>query len=114
MESPSTLYCTPNGSLRYSQVEESIFSLLWKKQANLPPELVVIYESTANRSGATKYLSLGLVVGSILVGVNFLKRQHKFLGGRFSLRNQALADCVTSKVNSWISPATHSLTGTHS
>jgi cephalosporin-C deacetylase-like acetyl esterase len=37
-ESPSTLYCTPNGSLRYSQVGETIFSLLWKKQAKLPPE----------------------------------------------------------------------------
>ena len=32
-----TLYCTPNGSLRYSQIGDSIFSLILKKQQTLPP-----------------------------------------------------------------------------
>jgi len=36
-EAPQTLYCTPNGSLRYSQEGETIFSLILKKQAELPP-----------------------------------------------------------------------------
>src|SRR6185503_13794959 len=36
-ESPETLYCTPNGSLRYSQQGDSIFTLILKKQAQLPP-----------------------------------------------------------------------------
>jgi cephalosporin-C deacetylase-like acetyl esterase len=36
-ESGQTLYCTPNGSLRYSQEGETIFSLILKKQAELPP-----------------------------------------------------------------------------
>jgi cephalosporin-C deacetylase-like acetyl esterase len=35
-ELPETLQCTPNGSLRYSQQGESIFSLILKKQAQLP------------------------------------------------------------------------------
>lgn len=34
---PQTLYCTPNGSLRYSQQGDTIFSLILKKQAALPP-----------------------------------------------------------------------------
>jgi len=37
-ESPQTLYCTPNGSLRYSQQGDSIFTLMLKKQAQLPPK----------------------------------------------------------------------------
>jgi cephalosporin-C deacetylase-like acetyl esterase len=37
LEEPATLYCTPNGSLRYSQQGDSIFSLILKKQTNLPP-----------------------------------------------------------------------------
>jgi len=36
-EAPETLYCTPNGSLRYAQQGETIFSLILKKQAELPP-----------------------------------------------------------------------------
>jgi cephalosporin-C deacetylase-like acetyl esterase len=36
-ELPETLHCTPNGSLRYSQVGETIFSLILKTQASLPP-----------------------------------------------------------------------------
>jgi cephalosporin-C deacetylase-like acetyl esterase len=36
-EPPKTLYCTPNGSLRYSQQGDTIFSLILKKQAALPP-----------------------------------------------------------------------------
>jgi cephalosporin-C deacetylase-like acetyl esterase len=36
-ESPEKLYCTPNGSLRYSQQGDSIFTLMLKKQAALPP-----------------------------------------------------------------------------
>jgi len=35
-ESAGDLYCTPNGSLRYSQQGETIFSLILKTQANLP------------------------------------------------------------------------------
>jgi cephalosporin-C deacetylase-like acetyl esterase len=37
IESPETLYCTPNGSLRYSQQGDSIFSVILKEQASLPP-----------------------------------------------------------------------------
>jgi cephalosporin-C deacetylase-like acetyl esterase len=37
-ESPQSLYCTPNGSLRYSQHGDSIFTLMLKKQAQLPPK----------------------------------------------------------------------------
>jgi cephalosporin-C deacetylase-like acetyl esterase len=37
VERPDTLYCTPNGSLRYSQQGESIFSIILKQQAHLPP-----------------------------------------------------------------------------
>lgn len=38
VEEPEKLYCTPNGSLRYSQQGDSIFSLILKKQAALPPD----------------------------------------------------------------------------
>lgn len=38
IETPESLYCTPNGSLRYSQIGDTIFSLILKKQATLPPE----------------------------------------------------------------------------
>jgi cephalosporin-C deacetylase-like acetyl esterase len=37
-EPPELLQCTPNGSLRYSQQGDSIFSLILKKQAHLPPK----------------------------------------------------------------------------
>ncbi len=36
-EEPRKLYCTPNGSVRYSQQGETIFSLILKKQWKLPP-----------------------------------------------------------------------------
>jgi cephalosporin-C deacetylase-like acetyl esterase len=36
-ERPEMLFCTPNGSLRYSQQGDSIFSIILKKQATLPP-----------------------------------------------------------------------------
>lgn len=36
-ESPKTLYCTPDGSIRYSQTGQTIFSVILKKQAQLPP-----------------------------------------------------------------------------
>ena len=38
LEKPETLYCTPNGSLRYSQRGETIFTLIRKKQERLPPK----------------------------------------------------------------------------
>ena len=38
LEEPATLYCTPNGSLRYSQQGDTIFSLILKKQTHLPPQ----------------------------------------------------------------------------
>jgi cephalosporin-C deacetylase-like acetyl esterase len=38
IESPQNLYCTPNGSIRYSQEGQTIFSLILEKQASLPPE----------------------------------------------------------------------------
>ncbi|HEV2248847.1 MAG TPA: alpha/beta hydrolase family protein, partial [Terriglobia bacterium] len=37
-EKPQDLYCTPNGSIRYSAHGETIWSLILKKQAMLPPE----------------------------------------------------------------------------
>jgi cephalosporin-C deacetylase-like acetyl esterase len=40
-ERPEKLYCTPNGSVRYSGQGESIFSLMLKKQAGLPPKRAV-------------------------------------------------------------------------
>lgn len=36
-EPTKTLYCTPDGSLRYSQQGDTIFSITLKKQATLPP-----------------------------------------------------------------------------
>jgi cephalosporin-C deacetylase-like acetyl esterase len=36
-EPEATLYCTPNGSLRYSQQGLTIYSLMLKKQQQLPP-----------------------------------------------------------------------------
>ena len=36
-EPAENLYCTPDGSIRYSGKGETIFSLIAKKQANLPP-----------------------------------------------------------------------------
>jgi hypothetical protein len=36
-EQPETLRCTQNGSLRYSQQGDGIFSVILKKQAHLPP-----------------------------------------------------------------------------
>ena len=36
-EQPEDLYCTPDGSIRYSQQGETICSLILKKQAQLPP-----------------------------------------------------------------------------
>ena len=36
-EPDETLYCTPNGSLRYSQQGDTIFSRMLKTQASLPP-----------------------------------------------------------------------------
>jgi dienelactone hydrolase len=39
-ERPEDLHCAPNGSLRHSQIGDSIFSLILKKQAGLrPPEI---------------------------------------------------------------------------
>ncbi|MEO6828759.1 MAG: alpha/beta fold hydrolase [Acidobacteriaceae bacterium] len=37
-EPPENLYCTPNGSIRYSRKGRTIFSLILDKQASLPPE----------------------------------------------------------------------------
>lgn len=36
-ETPETLYCTANGSLRYSQRGDTIFSTILRKQQQLPP-----------------------------------------------------------------------------
>jgi cephalosporin-C deacetylase-like acetyl esterase len=36
-EPAENLYCTPDGSIRYSQTGQTIFSLILKKQADLPP-----------------------------------------------------------------------------
>jgi cephalosporin-C deacetylase-like acetyl esterase len=38
---PEELYCTPDGSLRYSGKGKSIFSLIAEKQAKLPPDRAV-------------------------------------------------------------------------
>ncbi|MEX2264335.1 MAG: acetylxylan esterase [Bryobacteraceae bacterium] len=40
-EPPERLYCTPLGSVRYSQTGETIFSLIRKRQAQLPPARAV-------------------------------------------------------------------------
>ncbi len=37
LEPAEALYCTPNGSLRYSHTGQTIFSLILNKQASLPP-----------------------------------------------------------------------------
>lgn len=36
-EPPENLYCTPNGSMEYSHIGQTVFSLLLRKQAKLPP-----------------------------------------------------------------------------
>jgi pimeloyl-ACP methyl ester carboxylesterase len=38
VEPDENLYCTPNGSIRDSQQGQTVFSLLLRKQAQLPPE----------------------------------------------------------------------------
>lgn len=38
IEPPATLYCTPNGSLLYSGLGDTIFSLIAKKQKSMPPQ----------------------------------------------------------------------------
>jgi cephalosporin-C deacetylase-like acetyl esterase len=37
-EKPEVLFCTPNGSIRYSQQGQTIWSLILKMQATLPPD----------------------------------------------------------------------------
>ncbi len=37
-EPPRNLYCTPEGSVRYARQGDTIFSLIFKKQAQLPPQ----------------------------------------------------------------------------
>ncbi len=37
VEAPESLYCTPDGSIRYPGKGQTIFSLIVEKQANLPP-----------------------------------------------------------------------------
>ena len=36
-EKPETLYCTPNGSIRYSQRGDTIFTIMRREQERLPP-----------------------------------------------------------------------------
>jgi cephalosporin-C deacetylase-like acetyl esterase len=36
-EPPEALYCTPDGSIRYSQKGQTVFSVILEKQASLPP-----------------------------------------------------------------------------
>ncbi|MGH9617590.1 MAG: alpha/beta hydrolase [Acidobacteriaceae bacterium] len=43
---PEDLYCTPDGSLRYSHKGQSIFSIIAKKQASLPPAVPMPKTST--------------------------------------------------------------------
>ncbi len=50
---PEDLYCTPDGSIRYSQKGETIFSLIAKKQEDLPPRRPV----PKNSSERTAYQS---------------------------------------------------------
>ncbi len=37
-EPPEALYCTPTGSVRYSQQGQTIFSIIHRRQATLPPD----------------------------------------------------------------------------
>jgi len=39
--SSQSLFCTPNGSLRYSRQGLNIFDIVARKQANLPPQVIV-------------------------------------------------------------------------
>jgi cephalosporin-C deacetylase-like acetyl esterase len=48
------LYCTPNGSLRYSQQGGTIFSSILKKQAKLPPHRTVLSTRTELESFRAK------------------------------------------------------------
>jgi cephalosporin-C deacetylase-like acetyl esterase len=45
-EEPKTLYCTPNGSLRYSRKGHGIFSLIHEKQRAFPPARAVPANAT--------------------------------------------------------------------
>ncbi len=66
IEPDEVLYCAPNGSLRHSQIGETIFSLILKKQAKLPPEkgaasrekieFVIRYRRTEGPAGARQLL----------------------------------------------------------
>ena len=46
-EPPRNLYCTPTGSVRYARQGDTIFSLILKKQAHLPPQPPVPSTRTA-------------------------------------------------------------------
>ena len=50
-ERPEDLYCTPNGSVRYSHRGETIWTLIANRQATLPPSLPL----PANRGEVEKY-----------------------------------------------------------
>lgn len=41
VELPETLYCTPNGSVRYSRQGDTIWSVILKRQAKLPPTMLM-------------------------------------------------------------------------
>ncbi|HSB14464.1 MAG TPA: alpha/beta hydrolase family protein [Bryobacteraceae bacterium] len=50
-EAPETLYCTPNGSVRYSQQGQTVFSLMLRRQAELPPNRML----PENAAGAAAF-----------------------------------------------------------
>jgi cephalosporin-C deacetylase-like acetyl esterase len=57
VETPQQLYCTSNGSLRYSQQGENIFSLLKTKAAQLPPQRHIPSTTTARDQTRQEILS---------------------------------------------------------
>jgi pimeloyl-ACP methyl ester carboxylesterase len=52
LEPAENLYCTPNGSIRYSRKGQTIFSLILDKQAKLPPQRPV--PKTASERGQSQ------------------------------------------------------------
>jgi cephalosporin-C deacetylase-like acetyl esterase len=56
LEKPETLYCTPNGSLKYSQVGDNVFDVIRKKADSLPsPRAFTRAELARKVAGLLRY-----------------------------------------------------------
>lgn len=64
-EPPENLHCTVNGSLRHSQIGDTIFSLILKKQATLPPPNAVPQTAAEMRARVAKLIRYPRIEGAL-------------------------------------------------